>query len=254
MAVMPMFPLGAVLFPGGVLPLHVFEPRYRRLVQDLLDGEPEFGVTLIEKGSEVGGGDQRSAVGTVARLVRVAEMPDGRYAIVSVGVRRIRVVRWLEDDPYPRAEVEDWPDDRAPDPDGPAASVAPAHAIDPAEPNDPIDPADPIDATGSRQVQALLEEASRHVRRVLALAVELGVRRAAVPDELSSDPVVAGYQLSALAPFGPADQYRLLAAPDPTTRLRLLHDLLEDVEAGLRFHLLPPPGDQTSADPGPDAS
>ena len=60
MAVLPMFPLGTVLLPGAVLPLHVFEPRYRQLVQDCLAGEPEFGVVLIERGSEVGGGDQRA--------------------------------------------------------------------------------------------------------------------------------------------------------------------------------------------------
>ena len=69
-----MFPLGGVLLPGAVLPLHVFEPRYRQLVVDCLaddDGDPEFGVTLIERGSEVGGGDQRTDVGVVARMVRV---------------------------------------------------------------------------------------------------------------------------------------------------------------------------------------
>ena len=98
-----MFPLGTVLLPSGVLPLHVFEPRYRRLAEDCLEGVPEFGVVLIERGSEVGGGDQRTAVGTVARIVEAATFDDGRYALGTVGVRRIRVVRWLEDDPYPRA-------------------------------------------------------------------------------------------------------------------------------------------------------
>ena len=80
-----MFPLGTVLLPGAVLPLHVFEPRYRTLVADCLAGEPEFGVVLIERGSEVGGGDVRRDVGTVARIVEVAELPDGRSALVTVG-------------------------------------------------------------------------------------------------------------------------------------------------------------------------
>lgn len=58
MAVMPMFPLGTVLLPGAILPLHVFEPRYQQLVRDCLDApEHEFGVVLIDRGSEVGGGD-----------------------------------------------------------------------------------------------------------------------------------------------------------------------------------------------------
>src|SRR5918993_5969261 len=110
---MAMFPLGKVLLPGEVLPLHVFEPRYRQLVVDLLaddDHPPEFGVVLIERGWEVGGGDARADVGTVARLVDVRALAGGRYALVAVGVRRIRVTAWRDDDPYPRADVEDWSD------------------------------------------------------------------------------------------------------------------------------------------------
>ncbi|HEX4162859.1 MAG TPA: LON peptidase substrate-binding domain-containing protein, partial [Acidimicrobiales bacterium] len=57
---LPMFPLSAVLFPQATMPLHVFEPRYRQLMHDCLEGDPRFGVVLIERGSEVGGGDQRA--------------------------------------------------------------------------------------------------------------------------------------------------------------------------------------------------
>src|SRR5258706_1848674 len=103
--VVPMFPLGAVLFRYALLPLHVFEPRYRMMMRHVLDGDHEFGVVLIERGSEVGGGDTRFDVATVARVVQAAELPDGRYALTTVGIRRVRVRRWLVDDPYPRAEV-----------------------------------------------------------------------------------------------------------------------------------------------------
>src|SRR5262245_5535553 len=123
MAVLPMFPLGSVLLPGAVLPLHVFEPRYRQLVIDCLaddDGDPEFGVALIARGWEVGGGDERTDVGTVARMVRVEALEGGRYAVVSVGTRRIRINAWLPDDPYPVADVEDWPDADTDDPALPA--------------------------------------------------------------------------------------------------------------------------------------
>src|SRR5688500_7660667 len=105
-----MFPLGSVLFPSVYLPLHVFEPRYRALVRDCLAGDREFGVVLIERGSEVGGEDVRTDAGTVARIVEAAELPDGRWALGAVGVRRLRVAAWLPDDPYPIAEVDDWPD------------------------------------------------------------------------------------------------------------------------------------------------
>ena len=207
MAVMPMFPLGTVLLPGGVLPLHVFEPRYRQLVIDCLaddTGDPEFGVTLIERGSEVGGGDQRATVGVVARMVQVRALDDGRYALVAVGTRRIRVLAWLPDDPYPLADVDDWPDD---DPDA-------------------------EDLAGRVALQ------TDHLRAVLALAARLGE----VPDDVdlsavSDDPLVASYHLVALSPVGPADRYRLLCAPSPAVRLDLLAESLDDVEAMLRFRL-----------------
>src|SRR5215207_2079835 len=106
-----MFPLGSVLLPSVFLPLHLFEPRYRQLIRDCMAGSQEFGVVLIERGSEVGGGDVRADVGTVARVLEARELDDGRWAVGAVGTRRIRVVEWLDDDPYPRAEVEDWDDE-----------------------------------------------------------------------------------------------------------------------------------------------
>lgn len=201
---MAMFPLGSVLFPGMVLPLHVFEPRYRQLVQDCLAGDtPEFGVTLIDRGSEVGGGDIRSMVGTVARIMQVAETDDGRYALVTVGVRRVRVEYWLPDDPYPQAEVSDWPDDE----------------------------------DSSADLAATLRESCRRVRRVNAFATELGEVVADATTEISDDPLLGSYHLSVLAPVGPADQQRLLAASGPGERLRLLGEVIDDVEAGLQFRL-----------------
>ena len=202
MAVMPMFPLGTVLLPGAVLPLHVFEPRYQQLVRDCLDAtEHEFGVVLIDRGSEVGGGDSRLVVGVVAEMVQVAGMEGGRFAVVTLGTRRFRVSRWLPDDPYPRAEVEDWPDERG--------EVA----------------MERLEATASR------------VRQCVGLAVEMG-DRTGVPDvELSGDPSADTFLLSAISPLGPADQYSVLCAPDPATRLDLIDRLLDEAEAGLRFRL-----------------
>ena len=110
-----MFPLGAVLLPGAMMPLHVFEPRYRQMIIDCLaqDGEPEFGQTLITHGHETGGGDQRAMIGTVAKMIDINAIGDSRYALVAVGTRRIKVEQWLEDDPYPVARVADWPDDES---------------------------------------------------------------------------------------------------------------------------------------------
>jgi Lon protease-like protein len=100
-----MFPLGTVLLPFAHLPLHIFEPRYRALVKDVLAGDGEFGVVLIERGQEVGGGDVRFGVGTVAKVLQTAELPDGRWLLDAVGTERFRVTEWLPDDPYPLAMV-----------------------------------------------------------------------------------------------------------------------------------------------------
>lgn len=188
-----MFPLGGVLFPTMVLPLHVFEPRYRVMVRACLDGEGEFGVVLIERGSEVGGDDVRSAVGTVARIVQAEELDDGRWVVVAVGVRRLRVTAWLPDDPYPRADVLDWPDE-------PAVT----------------------------DLEGAYRERARLLRRVLAFKAELDEPAAPPTIELSDDPGLGGYQLSAVGPFGPADQQRLLAVEGPQERLQLVGELLAE--------------------------
>ena len=104
-----MFPLGSVLFPGMPLSLRVFEPRYIAMLASVLgETEHEFGVVLIERGSEVGGGDVRFGVGTVARIISL-EQTEGSIVVVATGAARFEVVRWLQDDPFPRAEVRELP-------------------------------------------------------------------------------------------------------------------------------------------------
>jgi hypothetical protein len=194
-----MFPLGTVLLPGMLLPLHVFEPRYRQMVHDCLAGDRSFGVVLIERGSEVGGGDVRVDVGTLAGIVQAEELPDGRWAVVAVGLRRIRVDRWLPDDPYPTAETSDWPDGAGDD--SPSAAA---------------------DAT------AVATEATATLRRAAALSRELGLPAAPLDLELDDDPRTASYQAIAAAPLGPADRQRLLAAPTLADRWSLFTTLLAE--------------------------
>ena len=104
---LPMFPLSAVLFPHATMPLHVFEPRYRELMRDCLAGDRRFGVVLIARGSEVGGGDERSALGTRGVITEASELPDGRWVLIVEGESLIMVDEWLPDDPYPVALVRD---------------------------------------------------------------------------------------------------------------------------------------------------
>jgi Lon protease-like protein len=109
--VIPLFPLSSVRVPGLVLPLHIFEPRYRQLLvdlQDVPDEERGFGVIAIREGHEVGTDGVRAlyAVGTFASLREVTALPDGRFDIVAVGTHRFRVLDLVDGLPYAQARVE----------------------------------------------------------------------------------------------------------------------------------------------------
>ncbi len=190
---LPMFPLGTVVFPHGGLPLRIFEPRYRRLLSDCRAGEGRFGVVLIERGSEVGGGDQRSAIGCRVAIVQAEELAGGEWAVLAIGEERIVVTAWAVDDPYPQAEVSESPDP-------------------------------PWDAEADRAMQA----AEPLVRRSLALAAELGEPAAPFGMPLAVDPSVAAWQLANVAPLGPLDRQRLLVAESAPQRLRLLATMASD--------------------------
>jgi Lon protease-like protein len=202
MSELPMFPLGTVLFPSMILPLHVFEPRYRVLARRCVDGDGELGVVLIERGHEVGGGDVRCRVGTRARILQAAELEDGRWVLGLVGLERVRVDRWLPDDPYPRAEVSSFPGEPAG-----RAAAADRHRVE------------------------------RALRRVLALKSELGESATPATVALDPDPSLAGWQAAALAPLGPFDAQRVLESAAADDRLALVASLLEDEAAVLAQRL-----------------
>lgn len=194
--VLPMFPLGTVLFPHGLLPLHVFEPRYQALTRYCLDSDRQLGIVLIERGSEVGGGDVRVPLGTRAHIVEAMALGDGRWYLVLVGGDRIRVARWLPEDPFPRAEIE---------------VVEELHGGDTAR---------------RGVVEGLL-------RRALAFKAELGEAAAPATADLDPDLDVATWQAATMAPVGPADAQRLLEAPSTDERQRLLEAMLHDEVAVL---------------------
>jgi len=199
---LPMFPLGSVLFPSMILPLRIFEPRYQTLVRRCLDGDRRFGVAMIDRGSEVGGGDVRSMVGCVSTILQDEEQSDGQWFLVCVGTGRLRIREWLDDDPYPLARVSMWTDD------SPTALL--------------------LD-----QVRALESQ----FRTVLALASELDEWSVPLTIELSEDPILASYQMSAVSPFGSFDRQRLLAADSAATRVELLGELLADADLMMRARL-----------------
>lgn len=219
---LPMFPLGSVLLPGEVLPLHVFEPRYRALVHDCLEAPagPRFGVVLIARGHEVGGGDERHDVGTVARIVRHETAPDGRSGLLCAGEERIRVQAWLADDPYPRAEVAELAD-------GPLDRAA-------------FDAALPAVLDASAATHALVVRAAAATGRDAPPFPAL-VTALREHDTAGLDHTAVSYALASSGPLGPADRLRVLAAPDAAARLRVVAEALDDANAALAFRLGPEP-------------
>jgi Lon protease-like protein len=203
---LPLFPLGTVLFPGLVLPLHIFEERYRHLIRsliDLPDGTPrEFGVVAIDQGLEVlpatPGTDHTEIslhdIGCVAQLRQVTEHPDGHFDIVAVGDRRFRITGIAADDaPYPVAHVEWYPE---PDADAEADELTP---------------------------------------RVLAVFRDyLSTLRGGPDDQLPDDPKVLSHLVAASTALTVADRQALLAAPDTTTRMRLEIKILHRESALLK--------------------
>ncbi|MGH9170010.1 MAG: LON peptidase substrate-binding domain-containing protein [Acidimicrobiales bacterium] len=191
-----MFPLESVLLPGVRMPLHVFEERYRVMTRQCLDSDRTFGVVLIERGREVGGGDVRAGYGTTAVIEADSSLPDGHFALVCRGEHRLQVGEWLLDDPYPQAMVEIFDEPEA-DPD--AGDLA------------------------------LAESA---VRRAWGLLSELG---ASSPQALSTGTLVGSSWLwSSLAPLSPIDQLALLKAATATKRLRLVAQLSDAVAEDAR--------------------
>ncbi len=207
---MAMFPLQSALLPDEDLPMQIFEPRYTALVRDCMrDEDPRFGVVLISQGREVGGGDVRCDVGTVARITECVDLAgSGRFMLRCRTGERIRVCDWLPDDPYPRAMVQTWPD----------------------EPGEPVT-AGQLEELEDR-VMALFER--------IAAARNFSLAERSVVLGTDADIVDAGMRLYALAsriPIGVADRYSVLAAPSAAKRLAVLSEAVDSVAAVVEFQL-----------------
>ncbi|OBF63437.1 ATP-dependent protease [Mycobacterium sp. 852002-50816_SCH5313054-b] len=201
-----MFPLESAVLPGQELPLRIFEPRYGALVRRCIDGDEPFGVVLIARGREVGGGDARCDVGVLSRIAEHADLGGGRYALRCRTGERIRVREWLPDDPYPRATVTRWPD----------------------EPGEPVTAAQLVD----------LED------RVMALFERIAAaREARLPerDELlgcaEADPGQRLFTLASRIPIGTADRYSVLSAPSAADRYAALGDAVDALADMVEFQL-----------------
>ncbi len=190
-----MFPLGSVLFPHMPLPLRIFEPRYLAMLADILKEEPaEFGVVLIERGQEVGGGDVRVTTGTLARVADL-DTADDVVLMIAQGAARFTVQAWQEDDPYPKAIVRELP-----------------------EPE--WDPA----------LEPLRMQADALVRRVLKRLAEEDLSPWPADVGLDDDPAAACWQLAAIAPLNEIDQLELLRSESYERLLTRLVEMVTEVD------------------------
>jgi len=209
---MPLFPLGAVLYPGMLLPLHIFEERYRQLVRDLLDGpDPRrFGVIAIRKGRETGidGVHSLYEIGCTATLRRVDEHEDGRFDIVTIGTHRFKLLSLDQTRPYLQGEVEVLADDDA----EPAAAA-------------------PLVRTVQTAFRAYLDALTKWGGATVRI------------EELPDEPRLLSFIVAAAMIIDLPDRQALLAEPDTGQRLNLQRALLSRETSMLRT---------TTSRPAPD--
>jgi uncharacterized protein len=200
---LPLFPLGSVLYPGLLLPLHIFEDRYRQLVRDLAGGRQprQFGVIAIREGRETGvdGVSALHEIGCSATLRRVSQRDDGRFDIVTVGTDRFRLIALDRSLPYLRGEVEFLPED-----------------------------------TGDEAAVAVAVPAVQRAFRAYVEALNArGATQVSVP-ELPSEPIALSYLVAASVIADLQDRQLLLAEPDAVRRLNAERVLLSRETSILR--------------------
>jgi Lon protease-like protein len=197
-----MFPLGSVLFPSMPLTLRIFEERYLKLLGDLMSAEnPEFGVVGIARGAEVGGGEGRMSIGTIASVADVGAT--GEFlGLEAVGTQRFRVSAWLPDDPYPIADIDLIPDLIWDD------SLMPARVH--------------------------LELA---VRNLLSFASQFGDFQFEADVGVSDDPMEACWQLAGVLPIGEMDRFDLLSSQSAEDLIAQTYEIVTTADDTLRAML-----------------
>ena len=211
MPVMPMFPLGSVLMPAMPLSLRIFEERYLKLLGDLVTSDnPEFGVVLIERGAEVGGGEKRMGIGTIATVTDIGTT-EQFYGLESYGSKRFRVNAWLPDDPYPIADIDFIPDLIWDD------SLMPARV-----------------------------HLETKVRQLLAFASEFGDLQYGSDTALSDDPMDACWQLAGVLPVGPLDQIDLLSSASADELIQRTYEIVKTADETLKAMMEQQSGETSS--------
>lgn len=203
----PLFPLETVLFPYTALPLHVFEPRYREMVLYCLEHDSPFGVVLIREGSEMGDPSvEPHEIGTLARIGRLRRLPDGRFHLLALGEERFQIVRLIRgESPYLKAQVRLWRD---------------------------------FEPFSWEEEQRLAEEVAAQFRQFLKKAFEAsGLRVDEI--ELPQNPTALSFAIAGTLQLEiPLRQY-LLELQDTMERLRLVQQILQNLEAVFEQEVIP---------------
>lgn len=196
---LPIFPLRTVLFPGIPLRLHIFEPRYKKLLQDCIDNGSPFGVCLIARGQEAHGPlPEPRRVGCTATIRSVQPQDDGRSHLMAVGRKRFRVLKLDRSHVYLRAVVEKLPM--------------------------------PVEAQSPPQLARPLSELlPRYLDRLQALDLWQGD-----PSQLPTDPLQLAYLCAAVLHVPKQEKQELLELDEPTALLRQLESRLRREIALLR--------------------
>jgi Lon protease-like protein len=193
---LPLFPLTTVLFPEMLLPLHIFEPRYRLLVRRCMDEDRPFGVVLIRSGQDVGGTAEPYSVGTEAKIMAFSPLSDGRSYIVVRGGRRFAVEQAVPDvEPYLVGRVR-YLDEREGDGATKGAAVA-------------------VEAYG------------QYIVAVMAVTEDERGDRAIVDELATVSPREAAYRIAASLAVDASERQRLLELPSDAERLEAEKILLE---------------------------
>lgn len=195
---LPLFPLNTVLFPQARLPLHIFEPRYREMIDRCLKEDLAFGVVLIKEGDEVGAPAMPHEIGTIARIVDAARLADGRMNIIVAGIARFKLLEKLTEHAYLTGRIQLLPDEN----------------VDLKK----------TERTAQRTAQ-LFREYANAIRSIAESEENEDKDKEEL--QLPKDPTVLSYSIAASLPISMADKQVLLATPTTSQRLRREATFLE---------------------------
>ena len=185
---LPLFPLNTVLFPQARLPLHIFEPRYVEMIGRCLEEDLAFGVVLIHDGLEVGGPATPHETGTIARIIDVARLADGKMNIIVAGITRFKLLEHFDDHAYLTARIQLLADEN-------------------------------VDLTKSERAAHSAAQRFREYAAAVRTIAETDEEPEKEELELPKDPTVLSYSIAASLPISMSDKQALLATPTTLQRL-----------------------------------